>query len=323
MTSSYVVDRSGVLGKLQRTATGGYRVPATLARAGVMSYSDGKGGTVRHYNPASVLEAALSDIVDAPVTFDHPAQMVTPQTYKAVAAGHVVGAPSFQDGHVHATLAVQDANLLQALELGSCREVSMGYSVDYEENPGVTPEGEAYDVVRTAIRWNHIALVAQGRAGRSVRCMLDSQDIPTEEVNVTYMLDGAEVAQDKVQAALDALCGTRDAAIADAAGLKAQLEDAQAKLAAALSAEAIDAAVQARLDAADALKRRAEVAKIFPKLDLEGKSQDYVDALYDARAKDPDGLEALSGRTTVVDAPAKSEERKSARERMIEANRAK
>ena len=81
MTSSYVVDRSGVLGKLQRTATGGYRVPATLARAGVMSYSDGKGGTVRHYNPASVLEAALSDIVDAPVTFDHPAQMVTPQTY--------------------------------------------------------------------------------------------------------------------------------------------------------------------------------------------------------------------------------------------------
>ena len=144
-----------------------------------------------------------------------------------------------------------------------------------------------YDVIRTRIDWNHIAVVPEGRAGRTVRCMLDSQDIPTEEVQVLYQIDGAELAPETTQAAIDAVCGARDAALA-------RVEALTAELAAATSTEALDAAVQKRLDdaaavaaaaeaAAAATARREQVRLSFPKMDLAGKSQDYVDALFDAR----------------------------------------
>lgn len=330
MRTTYVVDNIGALGKLERTATGGYRVPATLARVGVMPYLDGKGGTIRHYNPPSVLQASFAAVVDAPVTHNHPAKMVSPANYKTVAAGHVLGSPTFTDGHIHAVLAIQDAALINALEVGSCREVSMGYSVDFEETPGVTPEGEAYDVIRTSLAWNHIALVPQGRAGRTVRCMLDSQDIPTEEADVTYKIDGADVAQDKAQAGIDALCAARDVNKAKCDELAAQIADLQAKLEAAQSEETMDAAVSARLakieaDRAAALaleqaaSRRQQVADACPGLSLEGKSQDYVDAIFDLRVKDPDGLRKLSGEATRVDVAVKDAAPKlSARERMVQ-----
>jgi len=315
MASSYAIDRAGSLGKLQRTGMGGYRVPATLARTGILVYGQDQSLPGRHYTPPEVLAASVQDVLDVPVTHRHPATMVTTQTYQKVAAGHVIGTPSFDGSHVHAVLAIQDAGLLQAIESGACREVSMGYGFDYEDTPGVTPEGEAYDIVRTAIRWNHIALVPEGRAGSSVSCVLDSLDILTEEVHVLYTIDGAEVAQDKTQAAIDAVCAARDAATAENASLSA-------KLAAACSAEAIDAAVKARLDAIDAAKaaelelakaaeRRAVVAKRFPTIALDGKSQDYVDGLFEI-ASATDGLPAPAV-TVVMDAkPALS-----ARERML------
>ncbi len=242
---------------------------------------------MRHYTPPAVLEAALIDMLDVPVTYNHPAKMVTTQTYRDVAAGHILGAPRLEGGLVHALLAVQDAKLIHAIEVQECREVSMGYNVAYDETPGTTSEGEMYDVIRTRIDWNHIAIVPEGRAGRTVRCMLDSQDIPTEEDQVLYQIDGAELAPETTQAAIDAVCGARDAALA-------RVEALTADLAAATSAEALDAAVQKRLDDAAvvaaaaaavvaATERRAAVQISFPQIDLAGKSQDYVDALFDAR----------------------------------------
>ena len=322
MASSYAIDRSGSLGKLQRTGMGGYRVPATLARTGVLVYGPESPLPGRHYTPPEVLSAAVQDVLDVPVTHRHPAKMVTTQTYQQVAADHVIGTPSFDGKHVHAVLAIQDAGLLQAIETGSCREISMGYGFDYEATPGTTPDGEAYDIVRTSIQWNHIALVPEGRAGGSVRCVLDSQDIPTDEVHVLYTIDGAELAQDKTQAAIDAVCAARDAAVAENASLTA-------KLAAACSAEAIDAAVKARLDAIDAAKtaelelakaaeRRAVVSARFPTLALDGKSQDYVDGLF-AVASATDGLPAPAVPVAAMDAKPVL----SAREQMLAEMRAR
>jgi len=284
----------------------------------VLAYSDGKGGTVRHYNPPAVLEAALTDLQDVPVTFNHPAKMVTTQTYRDVAAGHVVGAAAFTAGHIHATLAIQDAQLLQAIEAHVAREVSMGYSVEYDDTPGVTEAGEVYDVIRTKISWNHIAIVPEGRAGRSVRCMLDSQDIPTDEAEVLYKIDGAEVAQDNTQAAIDAVCGARDAAVAQVAALT----DA---LAVATSDAALDAAVQKRIDAdaaavaaaaavVAATARRAAVQLSFPQIALDGRSQDYIDALFDARPVIDEALAGLVAPPVVVVVPPVA--RVSARDRM-------
>lgn len=292
------IDRAGVLSNSRRTAAGGYLVDATLAKVGVMTYADEEGKPVRHYNPPEVLQAALDGLATAPVTNRHPAQFVCTETYQKVAAGHVVGSPSFEDGHLKATLAINDAALIRDIELGVCREVSMGYMVDTAPAESVND----YDVVRTKIVWNHIAVVPEGRAGKSVRLLLDSNEIPNQdEVKVTLKINGADVAEDKAQAAIDSLEGQLVAVSAERDALKAAKDAADAALAVAVSDEAIDAAVSARLarDAAAAAKAEkiARVSAGYPDVSLDGKSDDFVDALDIALAKvkaaDPEGLSAI------------------------------
>lgn len=174
MTAVYRVDYSGKLGKLQRTPQGGYRIPATIARVGVLEYGDGKGGVVREYNPPEVLQAAMDSLADGPVTNEHPADEVTPSNYRNHSSGHVSGTPTFKDGMLHATLAIQDAALIADIEAGTRREVSAGYRAHVDHTPGTTPAGEPYDAIRTRIDFNHVAVVSEGRAGPNVRLVLDS-----------------------------------------------------------------------------------------------------------------------------------------------------
>jgi len=289
------LDATGPLRNARRTATGGFLVDATLAKVGVLAYDEG-GRKVRHLNTSSVLAGALQGVVTAPVTNRHPKKFVDASTYREVVAGHVVGDPQLVDGHVRATLAIQDAELIRDIEAGAAREVSMGYAVDVEEAPGTTEDGEDYDLVRTAIEWNHIAVVPRGRAGGSVRLLLDSEDIPQEEETMkVFKIDGAEVAEDKAQdafdRALERAAGTlaaRDAELESLRSVKAELEQ---KLADATSAAAVDAAVEAKLrQKADEEAKAAKLEKVkaaYPTLALDGKSDAYIDALFDAlSAKD-------------------------------------
>jgi hypothetical protein len=292
------IDRAGVLSNSRRTATGGYLVDATLAKVGVMLYADESGKPVRHYNPPEVLQSALDGLATAPVTNRHPAQFVSPETYQKVAAGHVVGTAAFEDGHVKATLAINDAALIRDIELGVCREVSMGYMVD----TAPAEVADEYDVVRTKIEWNHVAIVPSGRAGKSVRLLLDSNEIPNQdEVKVALKINGAEVADDKAQAAIDSLEGQLVAVSKERDALKAAKDTADAALAAATSDAAVDAAVAARLDREAKAKARQDkldrVKAGYPDVAVDGKSDDYIDALDVALAKlkaaDPDGLKQI------------------------------
>lgn len=321
----YYVDQSGRLGEHRRAATGGLIVEATLAKTGVLVYTEG-GKQVRHLNTEQVLASSLAQIPTAPVTNRHPSKFVDTTNYTKVAAGHVVGAPEFVDGHLKATLAIHDEKLIRDIELGTAREVSMGYHVEVSDAPGITDSGEAYDVVRETISWNHIAIVPQGRAGKTVRLLLDSSEIPPNYGEVMYKIDGKEVAQDAAQAAFDAALaateGRLELAKAEVAELKAKLDAVQAELVKATSDETIDAAVSARLekkaqDEARAARLEA-VKKAFPKMDLTGKSQDAIDALFEvAKANDdPEGIN-LPAPTAKTDAAPQL----SARERMLRAQR--
>ena len=68
---------------------------------------------------------------------------------------------------------ITDAQAIAAMKAGKA-ELSCGYVCDLEDAPGVTPEGERYDSIQRNIRGNHVALVAQGRAGKEVRVRVDS-----------------------------------------------------------------------------------------------------------------------------------------------------
>jgi hypothetical protein len=316
MSHQYFIDRA-TISNVRRTLVGGLLLDATLAKVGVMDYVDGKNGLVRRYNPPSALSEAATAVVTAPVTHGHPAKFVDIHSYGALSKGHVVGTPTFVDGHIKATLAINDAALIRAIEMGQCREVSMGYAAYHDGVAGVTESGEAYDESRIKIEWNHIAIVPAGRAGKTVRLMLDSAEIPQEdEENMSLKINGVEVKAEGAQAAFDTFEAGLQVVIADLnrqlTELKTAKEAADAKVAELSSDAALDARVDARVAAQAAATAKADkLAKVkaaYPGVSLDGRSDEFVDGLFagletkpttDAAGSDPEGLNRLNRPATV------------------------
>jgi hypothetical protein len=299
VTERFFIDRAGVLTNKRKTATGGYLVDAVLASVGVMRYAQHEPVPGAHFNPPEVLQAHLDVLTTCPVTHRHPKRMVSTETYKEVARGHVVGTPAFADGKLTATLAIHDADLIREIEAGRAREVSMGYLAALREQGGEY-EGQTYDHVRTDIQWNHIAIVPEGRAGKDVCLVLDSAEIPGED-DMKFKVNGKEYEAEKVQGAIDALEMLLENAKGEAKELKVQLDAKAEELKVAKSAETIDAAVDARLVAKKAdeerASRRAAVVKAYPNMKLEGKTAETIDALFesiDAKAEEQKSLAAVA-----------------------------
>jgi Drexlerviridae head maturation protease len=321
MSTTYFVDRAGTLTNVRRTAVGGMLVDAKLAKVGVLEYQDGE-RVIRRYNPAAVLEAALPQVSTIPVTNRHPDKFVDTTNYSKFAAGHVVGAARFEDGHIHATLAINDEKLIRDIEMGIAREVSLGYSAVHDGKPGEA-DGETWDEARIELILNHAAVVPAGRAGKSVRLCLDSADIPAidQEVIVAVLkIAGSEVQVDSAQPAIDALEAklvVAEQAVTDSAAKVAELE---AKLAEVTTDSFIDAKVAERIEAQKAEDAfQASVARVkarFPKLD-ESKltNRDYVAALDFAAQSDTaqlDGTATLAPATDAVDTVHPAVKRKQA-----------
>jgi hypothetical protein len=122
-------------------------------------------------NPDSVATFAMS-----PVTWTHPPVLLDASNTKEFLKGYAGSQVRYTDGFVEVALQITDSEVIRKIQNKEATEVSAGYKVDYDESPGVTPEGEAYDGVQRNIRVNHIAIVPRGRAGPEVRLLLDRMD---------------------------------------------------------------------------------------------------------------------------------------------------
>lgn len=311
----FFIDAPSPLGKLERTPNGGARVPATLARSGLMEYwYDGK--RIVQYTPPEVIRDAAATARDVPVTHRHPkSKTVDRNNFGVEARGHVSGIPDVVDEEgqgavLKGYLVIQDARLLDAIDLGTEREVSMGYEALIDETPGVTPDGQPYDWVRTKIVYNHAAVVPEGRAGKSIRLLLDSKqnsvdDGGDEEDTMKIIVDGKEIVGDAVQAIVDALVAERD-------GLKAKVAEAS-------DPEKLKALVQAGVDKyvadekarvakeeadARAAKNLEKAKAAYPTIQLDGKSADYIQALVDRIEADASGITEMRGGSAGTAAPA-------------------
>lgn len=193
-------DRSK-LGALKRLPAGGASVPARVSRTGVQTYRDeATGALVREYRPPSeVLDAgSLASFVGAPATIGHPKEgFVTPENWGRLAQGAMYARPAAEnvDGEEYVTgdLALTTKQALDGVENGDLTEISVGYTCDTVDEPGVTPRGEKYDRIQTNIRANHIALLPAGnaRAGRHARLKLDGNESQRSEfMKIRY--DGVE-----------------------------------------------------------------------------------------------------------------------------------
>ncbi len=103
-----------------------------------------------------------------PVTLDHPPEAVTPRTWRGVARGHV-GDEVVRDGEfVRIPMLLADSAAIAAVQ-GGRREISVGYTCDLDWTPGTAPDGSPYDARQTQVIVDHVAIVAQGRAGPDCR----------------------------------------------------------------------------------------------------------------------------------------------------------
>jgi hypothetical protein len=309
----------GALARAERTAAGGVRVKATVARSGILVYHHADGTMTRELVPAEEVARleSLASLRDAPVTVYHPTtedgarRMVSPETYRADAVGHVSGEPTSDGRLVHAQLAIADAAAMRAIDAGELVELSAGYRLLLDPTPG-TYEGQAYDAVQRQRIYNHVALLPKGgaRAGEAASLRLDARDtdVAIERVDApasrpapplaptptttpstrsdsvkTERIDGIEyevgtAAHAQARAKFDAAQQERiDKLTKDAADARARVKELEGELAAAKKslAEATD---PKRLDAV--VEQRAallEAARAFlGDQDLSGKSDREV-----------------------------------------------
>ena len=174
-----------------------------------------------------------------------------------------------------------------------------------------------YDFIQRNIRGNHVALVNKGRAGPDVRVQLDSADaiMIDSECGQTYdnvgepkeimqklTFDGVELevspdAAKAIEAERAAAKAELEKTLARADAAEGQVTKLTQELVAATSQERINVAVKARvaietevrahlgnsveLDSLDETGlKKAVIAKLDSELLVEGKSPEYIDAVY-------------------------------------------
>jgi hypothetical protein len=207
----------------ERTAEGYLSGRAVVTNIGVFPYMDGDGNVRWELRPPE--EVLSTDSINSlrmkPITDDHPEALVMPSNIEGLQKGHTGSNPSvpatYTDGeplnpehagfdyeegrtynavgkkpigdayHVAIDMILTGTELIDKV-LNGKQGLSAGYICDLEESSGVWM-GVPYQAIQRNIRYNHVAVVDQGRAGDAARIQLklDSADaigVDTEKIKV-------------------------------------------------------------------------------------------------------------------------------------------
>jgi hypothetical protein len=286
------------------------RVDSFPTRTGVLVYRNPDGTERRELrHPDDVFhQDSLDSLAGVAVTEGHQG-IVSPVTIRSLRVGTVVGQPGRKGNLVKARLQIDDSSMVKAVhEDKAYTELSCGYRCDMDMTPGVY-EGQRYDGRQTNIRYNHVALCKPGtaRAGSVCSMRLDSSEevLASEMQEVPSVADvvadvRADVAEEK-NMDLEKLQAELAKITAD---LKAQTERADALdvalKAATVRADSAELDLKARArkelelqvvavipdfkaeGKADLVLRQAVIEKRLPKVRLDGASDEYVRAMFDA-----------------------------------------
>ncbi|WP_100523370.1 DUF2213 domain-containing protein [Mycobacteroides abscessus] len=324
----------------RETPEGYLTVTVPITRPGVFAYqrSDGTVQMEAKLPEDLFSDATIYSARSKPVTDDHPHEPVTVENYSRYSKGLSHTDSRVEDFKLYVSMTITDKNLIQKIHDGK-KEISIGFLSDVVAEPGVY-RGQNYEFVQRNIEINHIAIVDQGRAGPEVSIRGDSDawqidnqtkgggDMPK------YTIDGKEYEVDStVKAYLDAQQARLDAAntkVKDFDSLQGRYDATEAKLKKAeadleeakkqnLSADELDKKVQARVELVsnasnylgdsfdftgktDREIKEAVIQKANPDFKGDGKSDEYIDAFFDAtvdRVK-ADGFSSTGGNSLLT-----------------------
>lgn len=145
-----------------------------VTTCGIFEYKNDDGSTRRELRlPEYVFEEkSLESYKGKPIIITHDAGEVDKENVHSEQIGTIMSA-GYRDGdNVRCEIIIHDTNALNRCGL---KELSLGYSLDTDETPGVY-RGEKYDCVQKNIEINHLALVGEARAGESARLNIDGKD---------------------------------------------------------------------------------------------------------------------------------------------------
>ena len=134
-----------------------------VTSTGIFEYTNSDGSIRRELRlPEEVFDpASLASYKGKPVILTHEAGVVDKKNVDREHIGTILS-NGYQDGdNVRAEIVIHETDLMKRSGL---RELSLGYSLDLDETPGVW-NGQPYDAIQRNIRINHLALVDKARAG--------------------------------------------------------------------------------------------------------------------------------------------------------------
>jgi len=257
--------------KFQTTPEGYLVCPARPTRAGIFDYyKDGK--LFRELRPREEVfkQESLDSLKLLPVTYDHQGRLITVDNIKDHQVG-MTGEKVSRDGDfVACTIKLTDKTIIDNVQsrrrAGIPVELSCGYDADMETISGDHPTEGHYDAVQKNIKYNHVSIVDQGRAGSGARLILDNAQkggnkLPTkfkrkgikldsfsmDEINVEIP-DGAEGIVDRLSIKLDEATEVIQAQSAKLAESQKKLDESKAEVEKQKDATKKLDAVQAKLD---------------------------------------------------------------------------
>ena len=225
----------GKLSGVHITSDGYLAADVNCARTGIQEYSSREFGLdsnqiIRVWRPEEEVfsESSMATYAGKPATDDHPDEPVNASNWKKLTVGSIGNKIVRSGDYVNVPLILMDGDVIKKVQDGK-RELSMGYLMDIELTPGMTPDGEPYDAIQRNLKMNHIALVDKGRAGSAVR--IGDSWLPDRKPNVekptmtlkNIVVDGLTVE-------------TTDAAEKAIVKLQGQVQDANAALETATAA---------------------------------------------------------------------------------------
>ena len=172
-----------------QTKEGFFTGRSIVTNIGVFPYRQNDGVVIWELRtPEEVFnEDSLNTLKLKPITNEHPIEMVDVTNVKELSVG-MTGDSCYNDSYcVSIPITITDAKTIIDVKNGK-QSLSCGYTADMEYKAGVWM-GVPYQAIQRNIRYNHIAIVDNGRAGDLAKIKMDT-GIYINENNLIVNQDG-------------------------------------------------------------------------------------------------------------------------------------